>query len=193
MRQKCIKRQCLKCSKILYAEDPLHSKKKVLHHDIAAELKAVGGDIPEVNAEAARFVALAEEYNLESASVSESNAQSLRAVTGVRQRLADEEDPGGVMAVVLPPPKPPVAAVPKPRPPPKKKPAKRLQKLKPKQRGRAAGSRRSSATKKATRTRLSASDLEIFSQVISFPGYMVTWEWAPKSPTLPQSPSKFTT
>ena len=45
MRQKCIKRQCHKLSRILYAEDPLHSKSRKLQHDIAAELKAVGGQL----------------------------------------------------------------------------------------------------------------------------------------------------
>lgn len=45
MRQKCITRQCLRYSRILYAEDPLHSKKKVLQEDIAAELRRVGGDV----------------------------------------------------------------------------------------------------------------------------------------------------
>lgn len=171
MRQKCIKRQCLKYSKILYAEDPLHSKKKVLHQDIAAELKAVGGDIPQVNPEAPNFVASAEESSiLEFASVSEAAVQSLRAVTGFKSKLGDEDAPKVGedldMMAVAPPllPKPPVAALAKPRPPPKKKPAKRLQKLKPKRRGGATGPRRSSGSKKAGRTRLSASDLEIFSQ-----------------------------
>ena len=45
MRQKCIKRQCHKLSRILYAEDPLHSKSRKLHEDIAAELKKVGGRV----------------------------------------------------------------------------------------------------------------------------------------------------
>ena len=45
MRQKCIKRQCHKLSRILYAEDPLHSKSRKLHDDIAAELKKVGGRV----------------------------------------------------------------------------------------------------------------------------------------------------
>ena len=49
IRQKCIKRQCLKYSRILYAEDPLHSKKRVWQQDIAAELKAVGGELADVN------------------------------------------------------------------------------------------------------------------------------------------------
>ena len=45
MRQKCIKRQCHKLSRILYAEDPLHSKSRKLQEDIAAELKKVGGRV----------------------------------------------------------------------------------------------------------------------------------------------------
>ena len=45
MRQKCIKRQCHKLSRILYAEDPLHSKSRKLHDDMAAELRKVGGQV----------------------------------------------------------------------------------------------------------------------------------------------------
>ena len=45
MRQKCIKRQCHKLSRILYAEDPLRSKSRKLQHDMAAELKAVGENL----------------------------------------------------------------------------------------------------------------------------------------------------
>ena len=45
MRQKCIKRQCHKLSRILYAEDPLHSKSRKLQEDIAAELRKVGGRV----------------------------------------------------------------------------------------------------------------------------------------------------
>ena len=48
MRQKCIKRQCLKFSRILYAEDPLHSKTRVLQDDIVAELKAIGGNVESI-------------------------------------------------------------------------------------------------------------------------------------------------
>ena len=45
LRQKCIKRQCLRYSRILYAEDPLSSKQHVFQDDIAAELRAVGGSL----------------------------------------------------------------------------------------------------------------------------------------------------
>ena len=173
MRQKCIKRQCLNYSKILYAEDPLHSKRKVLHQDIAAELKAVGGDIPDVSRDTPNFQArTAIQESVSKFSESEQvNVQSLRVVASDKSRPAyqDPSKPDEDVDVmeIAPPPKPPVAAIPKPRPlpPPKKKPAKRLggnQKQKSKQRGRG---RKSSVAKKTARTRLSASDLEIFSQV----------------------------
>lgn len=42
LRQKCIKRQCLRYSRILYAEDPLSSTQHIFQDDIAAELQAVG-------------------------------------------------------------------------------------------------------------------------------------------------------
>lgn len=49
MRQKCIKRQCLRFSRILYAEDPLNKKKGThqvaFQQDVIAELKALGGDV----------------------------------------------------------------------------------------------------------------------------------------------------
>ena len=45
-RQKCIKRQCLRFSRILYADDPLHNKAAVMQDDMVAELKAAGSSIP---------------------------------------------------------------------------------------------------------------------------------------------------
>lgn len=44
MRQKCIKRQCLLLSRILYMEDPLQkvSSSPALQQDMAAELRAAG-------------------------------------------------------------------------------------------------------------------------------------------------------
>ena len=49
MRQKCIKRQCLRFSRILYAEDPLNKKKGSqpvpFQQDVIAELKALGGEV----------------------------------------------------------------------------------------------------------------------------------------------------
>ena len=45
LRQKCIRRQCLRYSRILYAEDPLSSKQHVFQEDIAAELRAVGSSL----------------------------------------------------------------------------------------------------------------------------------------------------
>ena len=45
-RQKCIKRQCLRLSRILYTEDPLQSgSSPALQQDMAAELMAVGGGV----------------------------------------------------------------------------------------------------------------------------------------------------
>ena len=41
-RQKCIKRQCLRFSRILYTEDPLHNKAAVMQDEMVAELKAAG-------------------------------------------------------------------------------------------------------------------------------------------------------
>lgn len=45
LRQKCIKRQCLRYSRILYAEDPIYNKQATMQEDIAAELRAVGGTL----------------------------------------------------------------------------------------------------------------------------------------------------
>lgn len=54
MRQKCIKRQCLRFSRILYAEDPLNKKKGShpvpFQQDVIAELKALGGDVDDSGA-----------------------------------------------------------------------------------------------------------------------------------------------
>lgn len=55
MRQKCIKRQCLRFSRILYAEDPLNKKKGGSHptpfqQDVIAELKALGADLDDSGA-----------------------------------------------------------------------------------------------------------------------------------------------
>lgn len=54
MRQKCIKRQCLRFSRILYAEDPLNKKKGSLpvpfQQDVIAELKALGGEVDDAGA-----------------------------------------------------------------------------------------------------------------------------------------------
>ncbi len=45
LRQKCIKRQCLRYSRILHAEDPVHSKSApVIQEEVVAELRAVGGN-----------------------------------------------------------------------------------------------------------------------------------------------------
>ena len=47
LRQKCIKRQCYRYSRLLYAEDPLVSGESlVLQDDVAAELKALGSLTP---------------------------------------------------------------------------------------------------------------------------------------------------
>lgn len=45
-RQKCIKRQCLRFSRILYTDDPLHNKAAVMQDDMVAELKAAGSSLP---------------------------------------------------------------------------------------------------------------------------------------------------
>ena len=45
-RQKCIKRQCLRFSRILYTEDPLHNKAAVMQDEMVAELKAAGSGLP---------------------------------------------------------------------------------------------------------------------------------------------------
>ena len=47
IRQKCIKRQCLRLSRILYAEDPLQSTgSPTLQREMAEELAAAGGTVP---------------------------------------------------------------------------------------------------------------------------------------------------
>ena len=46
-RQKCIKRQCLRYSRILYTDDPLHNKAAVMQDEMVAELKAAGSSLPE--------------------------------------------------------------------------------------------------------------------------------------------------
>ena len=45
-RQKCIKRQCLRFSRILYTDDHLHNKAAVMQDDMVAELKAAGSSLP---------------------------------------------------------------------------------------------------------------------------------------------------
>lgn len=46
LRQKCIRRQCLRYSRILHTEDPIYTKSPVLQEELAAELAAIGGDPP---------------------------------------------------------------------------------------------------------------------------------------------------
>ena len=49
VRQKCIARQCLRRSKILYTEESLQAGRPVLQEDMAAELRALGISIPQIN------------------------------------------------------------------------------------------------------------------------------------------------
>ncbi len=45
LRQKCIRRQCRRYSRILHTEDPIYAKSPVIQEDLAAELEAVGGGL----------------------------------------------------------------------------------------------------------------------------------------------------
>ena len=139
MRQKCIKRQCLRLSKILYVADPLHDKKMVLQHDIAAELEAVGGS------------------TVLSAPRGEATSLPVEELSD----LDSEEDrrPNVDKDFVLP-----TFSKPRPSGHPQKKSAKRLKGRPPVGRkgGRGGGGGR--GRRKGDRTRLSASDLEIISK-----------------------------
>ena len=137
MRQKCIKRQCHKLSRILYAEDPLHSKSRRLQDDIAAELKKVGGRVE-----------LTSTSEGEGASIGNINKAYVSVVTGeVVKSVKFSED----VCVDAAPQKIPARS--KHRG--KKKTAKRL-------RGGAGKGNQAKGGK--ARVRLSASDLEIITQ-----------------------------
>ena len=81
MRQKCIKRQCHKLSRILYAEDPLHSKSRKLHEDIAAELKKVGGRVELTSTSDGEGMSLAPSMSAVSGDVSKSGIDDEIAMT----------------------------------------------------------------------------------------------------------------
>ena len=81
MRQKCIKRQCHKLSRILYAEDPLHSKSRKLHEDIAAELKKVGGRVELTSTSDGEGMSLVPRLSSVSADVSKGGVDGDIAVT----------------------------------------------------------------------------------------------------------------
>ena len=157
MRQKCIKRQCLKYSRILYAEDPLHSKKRIWQQDIAAELKAVGGELADVSetASTASIESLTETSSQEALSLAAVNTDTMQqygrsedaALDGKPLESSKASEVEGENVKRAPP---------KSKPPPKKKPAKRLGRgRKQKQRG----AQRSTAKK--AETRLSASDFDL--------------------------------
>ena len=95
LRQKCIRRQCLKLSRILYSEDPLQSKTAVLQQEMVAELKAAGSKLvmySEINtADSAvhdSTVVTAKESNTSSQSEikmeSDKAEMTLRAVSSVK-------------------------------------------------------------------------------------------------------------
>lgn len=48
-RQKCIMRQCLRLSKILYTEESLLTGKLVFQEEMAAELKGLGMSLPQID------------------------------------------------------------------------------------------------------------------------------------------------
>lgn len=148
IRQKCIKRQCLKYSRILYAEDPLHSKKRVWQQDIAAELKAVGGELADVN-EATSTTSVDD-------SIIETSSQETASADFFHKKPEEDE-------AILESSKTESESVTKSVPSqqkskslPKKKPAKRL--------GRGRKQKRKGARKsfaKTTKTRLSTSDFDV--------------------------------
>jgi len=49
IRQKCIARQCLRRSKILYSEESLLAGRLVLQEEMAAEFRALGMSIPQLD------------------------------------------------------------------------------------------------------------------------------------------------
>ena len=177
IRQKCIKRQCLKYSRILYAEDPLHSKKRVWQQDIAAELKAVGGELADVN-EATSTTSVDD-------SIIETSSQETASADFLHKKPEEDE-------AILESSKAESESVTKSVPSqqkskslPKKKPAKRL--------GRGRKQRRKGARKsfaKTTKTRLSTSDFDVpVSQVyllsLSFHSLPLPFPPLPPFPLLP--------
>lgn len=157
MRQKCIKRQCLKYSRILYAEDPLHSKRRVWQQDIAAELKAVGGELADVSetASTASVESFTETSSQEALSLAATNTDTTQQYGKPEDNVLDGKPLESSKGLEVEGEKV-KRAHPKSKPPPRKKPAKRLGRgRKPKQRG----AQRSTAKK--AETRLSASDFDL--------------------------------
>ncbi len=154
MRQKCIKRQCLKLSKILYAEDPLYSKSKVLQQDIYAELRAVGGDVVEqFKGKDPTTISSSSSY----VPSSSTDVTKLDADSSVRFTMMSDQ-PLGAGLVRLPP------TSQKAKPQAKRKPGKRLGGGGQRQ-SQQGGRRRGGGRGRKTRTRLSTSDFDDFTQV----------------------------